>query len=131
MTSQKKFYINKCIINMGSNGELKEIDIKIRTCYYFHDIIKFEDFNLDDILIDEKSYENILVYNISYKSLIGAKPLRIRSDKIDGFIRVDDGNKYLILFGDEKYNFIYNRIRYLIEVKSGITYVISHMYTKI
>ena len=41
--------------------------------YYFDDIIKIEDFNLDDILIDEKSYENILVYNISLADLI-AKP---------------------------------------------------------
>ena len=34
------------------------------TFYYFDDIIKFEDFGLDNILIDEKSNENILVYNI-------------------------------------------------------------------
>ena len=32
------------------------------TCYYFDDIFKFEDFDLD-ILKDKKSYENILVYN--------------------------------------------------------------------
>ena len=44
---------------MESNGELKEIDIQNRTFYYFDDIIKFEDFNLDNILIDEKSYESI------------------------------------------------------------------------
>ena len=43
-------------------------------------------------LIDEKSYKNILVYSVSYKSLIDSKPLRIRLDKIDGFIRVCDGN---------------------------------------
>ena len=71
---------------MDSNGELKEIDIKIRTCYYFDGIIKIEDFNLDNILIDEKSYENISVSNISHKTLIDAEPLRIRLGKIDGFI---------------------------------------------
>ena len=49
---------------MESNYELKEIIIKNRTCYYFDDVIKFEDFDLDNILIDEKSYENYLVYNI-------------------------------------------------------------------
>ena len=31
-----------------------------------------------------KSYENILVYNISQKSLIDSKP-QIRFDKLDGF----------------------------------------------
>ena len=79
----------------------------------------------------KKSYENILVYDISYKTLIGAKPLRIRFDKVDGFIRVYDGTRYLVLFGGEKYDFICNRIRYLIGVKRGITYAISHNYAKI
>ena len=105
--------------------------LKCTCCYY--DIIKFEDLNLD-ILVDQKSFENILVYNISYKTLIGSKPLRITFNKIDGVIRVCDETRYLVLFGAEKYDFIdfiYNRIRYLIEVKSGITYVLSHDYAKI
>ena len=68
---------------MESNDKLNEIDIRNRTCYYFDDIIEIQDFDLDNILIDEKSYENILFYNISYKRLIDTKPLRIRFDKID------------------------------------------------
>ena len=72
---------------MEGNDKLKEIDIRNGT-YYFDNITKFEDLDLDNILIDAKSYENILVYNISYKNLIGDKPLRIRFDKVDGFIRV-------------------------------------------
>ena len=43
-------------------------------------------------------------------------------DETDGFIRVCDGPTYLILFGPEKYNFIYNRIRYHLSRKCGITY---------
>ena len=39
------------------------------------------------------------VYNISYKTLTGPKPLRISFDKIDGFIISLDGKiKLLILF---------------------------------
>ena len=38
--------------------------------------------------MDEKSYKNILVHNILYKILTDSKPLCIRFDKIDGFIRV-------------------------------------------
>ena len=34
---------------------LKEINIKNCTCYYFNDIIKIEDFDFDNILLDEKS----------------------------------------------------------------------------
>ena len=37
--------------------------------------IKLEDFDTDNILIDEKSHENILIYVILYKSLINLKSL--------------------------------------------------------
>ena len=98
------------------NNELKKVKIKNLTCYYFDEIIKFEDFDRDNNFLDEKSYENILVYNISYKTLIGAKLLCIRFDEIEGFIRVYDGVTYLALFGSEK--LVYNRIRYIISQKS-------------
>ena len=103
----------------------------LKVCYYFNDIIKLEGFDLDNILIDEKSHENILIYDISYKTLIDSKPLRIRLNKIDGFIRIYDGTRYLTLFGSKKYDAIYNRIRYLISLKSGITYIFSHYFAKI
>ena len=68
---------------MDSNVEWKEIDTKNCRCYYFNDIIKMENFNLDNIFIDENSCENILIYNISCKTLINVKPLHTRFDKID------------------------------------------------
>ena len=37
----------------------------------------------------------------------------------------------IYFIGSEKYDFIYNRIRYLIGVKRGITYVISHNNAKV
>ena len=43
------------------------------------------------ILIDEKLSGNILIYGISYKILVGSKPLRLRFDKIDVIIRIYDG----------------------------------------
>ena len=66
--------------------------------------------------------ELFLNYNISFKTLIGAKPLRIKLNKENSFIRVYDGTRYWILFRPEKYDAIFNRIIYLIGVKSGITY---------
>ena len=57
---------------MESKDELKENDIKSRTCYYFDDIMGDTDIDFDNILLDEKSnknkYENILIHDISYKS---------------------------------------------------------------
>ena len=47
------------------------------------------------------------------------------------FVRVYDGNRYLVLFGPEKHDAIYNRTRYLISKKGGTTYVISHNYARI
>ena len=52
-----------------------------------------------------------------------AKPLRIRYDNIDGFIRVDDGTRYLLLSDPGKRDAIYNKNRYLISLKSDIKYV--------
>ena len=49
---------------MESNNKLKEINIENRTGYYFDDIIQIEDFDFDNFLLNENSYENILVYNI-------------------------------------------------------------------
>ena len=95
------------------------------------DIIKLEDFDFDNCLINEKSHENISFYTISNKTLIGAKPLFIRFDKVNRFIRVYDPTRYLVLFGGNINGFIYNRIRYLIGIKGGNTYVISYNYVKI
>ena len=72
-----------------------------------------------------------MIYDISCKTLIGSKSLQIKFDKIVGFIRIYDGTRYLTLFGSENYDAIYNRIRYLISLKSSITYIFSHYFAKI
>ena len=74
--------------------------------------------------------ENILIYDISYKTLISPKLLRIRFDKIDGFIRTCDGTRFLVLFGSRECDVIYNRIRHLISLKSSITYTFSRYFAK-
>ena len=43
--------------------------------------------------------------------------MRFRFEEIDGFARVYDKTRYLVVFGNEKYDFIYNRIRYFISIK--------------
>ena len=72
------------------NNEFKKVCIQNLTCCYFDDIIKLVDFDIENVLKNEKPHENILIYDISYKTLIGPKPLRIRFDKIDKFIRIYD-----------------------------------------
>ena len=69
-----------------------------------------------------------MIYAISFKSLIGPKPLHIRFDKIDGFIRTYDGTRYLTMFDSGKYDAICNSSRYLLmyyflSLKSSISHV--------
>ena len=47
-----------------------------------------------------------------------AKPLRISFDKIDRFIKIYDGTRYLILLSPERYDAIYDRIGYVVSEKS-------------
>ena len=38
---------------------------------------------------------------------MGAKPLHSGFNKIDGFIKIYDGTRYLVLFGHERYDAIF------------------------
>ena len=69
-------------------------------------------------MLDKKLYVNVSVYEISYKTSTSPKPLRIRFDKIDGFIMVLDGKiKQLVLFDYWLFDEICNKIKYLISKK--------------
>ena len=64
------------------NNKFKEVRIKYRTCCYFDEIIQLAEFHIDSILIDEKSYKIILIYDITYENLIDPNLLRVRLDKL-------------------------------------------------
>ena len=115
---------------MESKDESKEIDIKNRTCYCLDNtVIVWDIFGgyfiySEDILFDEKLYKekngNILIYNISHKTFMGWKPLRIRFDKIDGFIKIYDGTKYLVLFNN---HFKYDEVSWILLSKKMKTII--------
>ena len=86
------------------------------------------DIDSGNILLDEKLYKNILIDDISYKTSMGSKSMRIWFDKINGFIKIYDGIRYLILLGRSWYDEICDRIKYLISEKSGITNSINHNF---
>ena len=60
--------------------------------------MRVRDFDFDNIFSYKKSYDhsyqNIWIYNISYKNFMGANPLHIRFNKKDGFIKVYDVTRY-------------------------------------
>ena len=119
---------------MESKDKLKEIDIKNRTRYYFDDAMRYIDINSNNILLEKNSYkkhEVILIYDISYETFMFAKPLRIRFNKIDGFMKIYDGTRHLVLCEFERYNVLNDRIKYLINEKSCIINSINHNFTRI
>ena len=66
-------------------------------CYYFDDVMAVRDIHSGNIFLDKKLYKNILIRGLSYKSFMGLKLLRICFDKIDGFLKIYDGIRYLVL----------------------------------
>ena len=101
-------------LKMKNKNKLKEINIKNRACYYFDGIINGTVINFSNILLDKKIYENISVYDISYKTQTGPKPLRIKFDKINWFIMDLDGKiEHLVLFDYGLLHNIRDKIKYL------------------
>ena len=75
----------------------------------------------------------IFQYDIAHKPSYGAKPLSIIYGKVnDGYIMKHDGTKYLALqYSDKKYERIFDRIRYLVMLKSNHPDALSYRYTRI
>ena len=80
------------------------------------------DIDVSDILLNEKWNGNILIYDVSHKTCMGAKPVCTWFDKIDGFIKKYDGIRYSVLFAPERYKAIYDTINHLISGK-----MVSHI----
>ena len=99
-------------IKLESNNEIKETDMSNCACYHFDGTIKINDLDLDNILLDEKSFFNFLIYDVAYVTPDGAT-LRNIFDKEDGCIRKYNRPKYLALFySDEKvYSHKYAKIK--------------------
>ena len=47
-------------------GNIKQINIKNRTYYFFNDMINIKDFDSSLLKIDKKSYKSIGIYNLGY-----------------------------------------------------------------
>ena len=86
-------------------GNIKEINIKNQTYYFFDDMINIKDFDSNLLKIDKKSYKNIDIYYIGhitmkdsdYVKINSVNPLYLIIEKVDGYIEVKNGNRYVIL----------------------------------
>ena len=59
---------------------------------------------------------------------MGKKALHIQFDKIDAFIKIYGGIRYLVL---SEYNEVYDKIKYLIREKNGFTDNTDHNFASI
>ena len=86
-------------------GEVKQINIKNQTYYFYNDIINLTNFESNLLKIDKKSYKNIGIYNIGYitilendddQSIYSVNPLYLQLNHANGYIEEKNKNKYLI-----------------------------------
>ena len=121
----KEMFLNIMIMFiMYKMGEVKQINIKNRTYYFYNDIINIKNFDANLFKIDKKSYKDIDIYNNGYitKKKIddceniysvnplylfidhasgyveekGLNPLYLNIDHASGYIKEKGVNKYLV-----------------------------------
>ena len=117
-------------------GEIKQINIKNRTYYFYNDIIDLKNFDARFLKIYKKLYKDISIYNIGYitikkindcDNIHSINTLYLRIDHPNGYIEEKRVNKYLIFDSTDenkellkKYNNVWSGIKNKIEeVSSG------------
>ena len=92
-------------------GEVKQINIKNWTYYFYIDITDLEDFDVRLLKIDKKSYKNIDIYYIGYvtikkiddcESICSVNPSYLRIGHASGYFEEKNGNKYLSFDSDDE-----------------------------
>ena len=85
-------------------GEVKQINVKNRTYYFYNNIIDLKDFDARFLKTDKKSYKNIDIYYIGYNTIkkiddhekISSVNPYLLINQASGDIKEKNGNKYLI-----------------------------------
>ena len=85
------------------SNKVKDIDIKNWIYYFFGDIINIKNFYSNNIEIDEKSDNNILISysgyvtikDSKYVKINGVNPLYLILSKVNGYLEEIDKSKYL------------------------------------
>ena len=97
-------------------GEVKELDIKNRTYYFFDDKIGIKNFHSDWLKIDKKPHEDIDIYYIGYitikklrdcENIHSVNPLYLIIHSTTGYFKEKSGEKYLIINSTEKYEEVF------------------------
>ena len=107
--------------------EVKQIEIKNRTYYFYNDIINLENFDSNLLKIDKKHYKGINIYYIGYitikkiddcENIHSVNPLYLLVEYASGYIEEKNGNKYLIF--DDSVNENKELLKKYVDVWDGI-----------
>ena len=116
-------------------GEIKQINIKNQTYFFYNDKINIKNFEPNLLKIDRKSYKNIGIYNIGYitmkkiydyENIYSINSFYFVVNHANGYIEEKNGNKYLIFDSTDenkqllkKYNDAWNGVKNKIEELSS------------
>ena len=101
-------------------GEVKEINIKNRTYYFFDDMIDIKNFHSSLLKINKKPYKDVNIYYIGYitikkfsgcENIHSVNPLYLTIHSATGHFKEKNGEKYLILDSTEKCEEVFTGIR--------------------
>ena len=108
-------------------GNIKEVNIKNRTYYFFDDMIIIKDFDSNLLKIGKKLYKNIDIYYISYITVKDSDYVKINSvnplyliiSEVLGHIKEKNGSKYLVFDSADENNEVLKKY-------AGLWYVIKN-----
>ena len=122
-------------------GQIKEINIKNRTYYFFDDMIDIKNFHSNLLKIDKKSHKDIDIYYIGYitikkfsdcENIHSVNPLCLRIRSATGYFKEKYGEKYFIIDLTEEYEEVFSGIKSEIEtLNSGKELFHEKNYAKI
>ena len=87
-------------------GEVKQINIKNQTYYFYNDQINLKDFDARLLKVDKKDYNEIDIYYIGYvtvkkiancNNINSVNPLYLMINEMIGHFEEKSENKYLVL----------------------------------
>ena len=109
-------------------GEIKELNNKNQTYYFFNDMIDVRNFQSNLLKIDKKPYKDFDIYYIGYitakkigncKNIHSINPLYLMIPSVTGYFKKENGEKYIIFDTIDKYEEVCSGIKSEIETIIG------------
>ena len=109
-------------------GQVKEINLKNQTYYFFDDMVNIEDFHSSLLKIDKTLHKDIDIYYIGYitmkkfsdyENIHSVNPLYLIIHSATGYFKAKNGKKYLIIDSTGKYEEGFSGIRSEVKTING------------